>query len=60
MANALFNYCKILATVTILSKVIKLKIPSGQNVGDKVNLGQRVMRNLIRRVNCNVMKKIMN
>ena len=47
MAIALFNYCKILATVTILTRVIiKLKIPSGQNVGDEKSLGQRVMQNL--------------
>ena len=44
MTIALFNYCKIQANVTILTReIMKLKIPSGQNVGDEVSLGQRVM-----------------
>ena len=47
MAIVLFNHCKILATVTILTRVIiKLKLPRGQNVGDEGSLGQRVMQNL--------------
>ena len=50
MAIDLFNYCKILAAVTILIReIIKFKIASWQNVGDEVSLGQGVMRNLNRK-----------